>query len=914
MSEFQTRKVLIDTALIRVGWKLNVDWVEEFELFGMPNASNVGYADYVLFGDDGRPLAVIEAKRTTIGVSVGRQQAKLYADLLEKKFKRRPVIFLTNGYETRIWDDAHYPERIVSGIYSKRDLEKLFNLNTERAPRFSNIVINDQISNRYYQKGAIKSVCETFEEMQRKALLVMATGSGKTRTVISLVDVLIRNGWVKNVLFLADRTSLVLQAKRAFSNLLPDLSITNLCDAKFDPNARCVFSTYQSMINCIDKTVDETGDLVFTCGHFDLIVVDEAHRSIYNKYRDIFDYFDSLLVGLTATPKDEVDKNTYDFFNLIHGEPTYGYSLGQAVEDEFLVDYNSIETKIKFLEEGIRYDELSEEEKRQYEELFIEDGDVIPEHIDSHLLNLWLFNKDTILRVLDTLMTRGLKVDYGTHVGKTIIFARNHNHAEEIYRIFWEQYPSYPPHFCRVIDNYTNYAQDLIDDFSNKDKMPQIAISVDMLDTGIDVPEILNLVFFKKVFSKSKFWQMIGRGTRLCPGLIDGIDKSKFYIFDFCGNFEFFRINNHGLEVDTVLTLQQRLFLLKLEMIYRLQAVQYLSEDFIKFRQELVDDVLYKIRELNRDNFSVNLHLKYVDKFSLDETFTCINYNDIKTITSEISHLILPYDEDVAAVRFDALLSEIEAGFLKESIPGGKIRALKKKIQSLLKIANIPDVAIHVPFMRMILDSDYLYNAGIQDFEHIRIELRDLMKYIKPTVRGTKKSNMTDTILEIEENESEMDEDDYVKYREKAEYYVIKHQDEEVIKKLKTNIPLDQDDISRLEEILWFDIGSKEDYEAEYGSKPLGQFVREIVGLDMNAAKAAFSAYLDNSVLNPRQLYFVNQIIEYIIHNGMILDYSVLGEAPFTDRGSVVDLFSDVQLWFGIKNVIDTINNNAKVV
>lgn len=375
ISEFATRKIYIDQSLARLGWKKNTDWFDEYKLSGMPNASNVGYADYVLFGDDGRPLAVIEAKRTSIDIAAGRQQAKLYADLLENKFKRRPIIFLTNGYETHIWDDRNYQEREVSGIYSKRDLEKLFNLSSERSPILSDAIINDYISNRYYQKGAIKAVCNAFENKQRKALLVMATGSGKTRTVISLVDVMMRKGWIKNVLFLADRNSLVTQAKRAFTNLLPDLSITNMCENDRDPNARCVFSTYQTMINCIDTTCDSNGDLIFTCGHFDLIIVDEAHRSIYNRYHEIFDYFDSLLVGLTATPKSDIDKNTYDIFNLNKGEPTYGYELGQAVIDNYLVDYKSIETKVKFLEEGITYVDLSEEEREEYESLFIdEDG------------------------------------------------------------------------------------------------------------------------------------------------------------------------------------------------------------------------------------------------------------------------------------------------------------------------------------------------------------------------------------------------------------------------------------------------------------------------------------------------------------------------------------------------------------
>ncbi|MDY3203199.1 MAG: DEAD/DEAH box helicase family protein, partial [Methanocorpusculum sp.] len=319
-------------------------------------------ADYVLFGDDGRPLAIIEAKKTCKDPAVGRQQAKLYADLLEQKFGKRPVIFLTNGFETRIWNDTKYPERKVSGIYAKRDLEKEFAKLAFRTS-LENIQINTSISGRYYQIEAIKAVCRAFDtENRRKALLVMATGSGKTRTVISLVDILIRHGWAKNILFLADRNLLVTQAKRSFNALLPDLSLTNLSEEKDSLNARAVFSTYQTMINAIDDIKDENGGRLFTCGHFDLIIIDEAHRSIYNKYKDIFSYFDAHLIGLTATPKDEVDKNTYDTFELESGVPTYGYDLSEAVSDGYLVDFVTIETKLKFIEEGIIYDDLTDEE------------------------------------------------------------------------------------------------------------------------------------------------------------------------------------------------------------------------------------------------------------------------------------------------------------------------------------------------------------------------------------------------------------------------------------------------------------------------------------------------------------------------------------------------------------------------
>ena len=540
-TEAQTRARYIDTMLLDAGWVKGVDWQEEVELAGMPNQAQVGFADYVLYGDDGKALAVVEAKRTSVDVAKGRQQAKLYADLLERQYGRRPVVFLSNGFETRM-EDGQYPERKVAAIYSKRDLEKLFNLRRIRTS-LANVSVREDIAGRYYQKGAVRAVCDSLDRKnRRRALLVMATGSGKTRTVIALVDILLRHNWVKNVLFLADRNSLVTQAKRSFVNLLENLSVTNLCEEKDNFAARCVFSTYQTMMNCIDTVADETGKKLFTCGHFDLLICDEAHRSIYNKYQDIFTYFDAPLVGLTATPKDEIDKNTYEVFQLENGVPTYGYDLAQAVQDGYLVDYRVAETKLKFLEEGIAYDDLPPEEQAAYEETFLDENGDWPDRIGAGKLNEVVFNEDTIRLVLHVLMTEGLRVNYGETLGKTILFAKNHAHAEKILQIFGEEYPHLPG-YAKVIDNYMTYAQSAIDEFSEADKLPRIAISVDMLDTGIDVPEILNLVFFKPVMSKAKFWQMIGRGTRLCPGLLDGEDKTGFRIFDFCGNFAFFRLS-----------------------------------------------------------------------------------------------------------------------------------------------------------------------------------------------------------------------------------------------------------------------------------------------------------------------------------------------------------------------------------
>ena len=911
LSEYKTRKIYIDAMLLDAGWTEGKDWINEVEILGMPNKSEVGYADYVLYDDMHRPLAVVEAKRTCVDVSKGRQQAKLYADLLEKKYHRRPVLFLTNGFETRIIDNQ-YPERKCAVIYSKRDLEKFFNLQTMKTS-LNHIIVDKNIAGRYYQEGAIKAVCDSFDRKnRRKALLVMATGSGKTRTVIALCKVLLNAGWVKNILFLADRYSLVTQAKRNFVNLLPDLSCSNIVEEKDNYSAHCIFSTYQTMMNCIDSVKGDDEKKLYTCGHFDLVICDEAHRSIYNKYRDIFNYFDAPLVGLTATPKDEIDKNTYGIFDLENGVPTYGYELAQAVKDGYLVDFLSVETKLKFIEQGIVYDELSEEDKDLYEETFESEDGELPERINSTALNTWIFNEDTIKQVIHTLMTDGLKIHYGEMLGKSIIFAKNHAHAEKILEVFNKEYPNLSKNgqpFAKVIDNYMTYAQSAIDEFSEPKKMPQIAISVDMLDTGIDVPEVLNLVFFKKVMSKAKFWQMIGRGTRLCPGLLDGEDKKNFYIFDFCGNFEFFRMNE-GKPTANMMGLQGAIFNLEFQIAYKLQDIQYQVEHLIAYRNKLVEMMTGKVIELNRDNFAVRQHLKYVDTYSVVANYQTLTYEDTLVVREELAPLILPDGDEASAVRFDALMYGIELAYLAGKKYGKARSDLFRKVNGIASVANIPEIQVQAELIRKILHTDYIENAGINEFEHIRESLRGLMKYL-PKTSLRYDTDFSDEILAVEWHESDLENDELKNYKAKAEYYVRQHQDNLVIAKLKTNKPLTTNDISALEEILWKEIGTKEDYEAEYGDKPLGEFVREIVGLDMNAAKEAFSEFLNGANMNSRQIYFVNQIVEYIVHNGMMKDLSVLQESPFTDKGSVVEVFTDLNVWMGIRKVIEQINANA---
>src|SRR5438093_11775998 len=564
-SEAETRDYFIDLLLKETGWPLDQARDREFEVNGMPNKEGKGFVDDVLWGDDGKPLGLVEAKRTRRDPRVGQEQAKLYADCLERQFGQRPLICYSNGYEHWLWDDASYPPRQVQGFYKKAELELVIHRRSSRKS-LAAAEINPAIVERFYQTRGIRRIAEAFErDHDRKSLLVMATGAGKTRTVIALCDLLMRCNWVKRVLFLADRVALVNQAVNAFKIHLPDSAQCNVVTEK-DGEGRVFVSTYPTIMGLIDESQD--GQRRFGVGHFDLIIIDEAHRSVYQKYRAIFGYFDALLVGLTATPKDEIDINTYGLFDLERGVPTDAYDLDDAVNDGFLVPPKAVSVPLKFQREGITYDELPEDEKEQWDALEWDEEGTTPDRVEAQAVNKWLFNEDTVDKVLEHLMTRGQTVAGGDRLGKTIVFAKNQAHAEFITQRFDANYPHYKGVFARVVHSGLPYAQSVIDDFSNPAKSPHIAVSVDMLDTGIDIPDVVNLVFIKLVRSKTKFWQMVGRGTRLRKDLFGpGKDKAFFYILDYCQNLEFFSQNPDTTDGAMGESLGKRLFKARLEVI-----------------------------------------------------------------------------------------------------------------------------------------------------------------------------------------------------------------------------------------------------------------------------------------------------------------------------------------------------------
>ena len=924
-SEFVTRKRYIDVDMKMMGWKFdgeNADIWEEYEVDGMAGViGQKGYVDYVLFGKDKLPLAVVEAKRASKDPNIGRKQAVLYADCLERKFGRRPMMFTTNGFETYFWDDLSGPQRKVSGIFSKDDLQKLMNRRSERK-NLMEISIDDKITDRYYQKEAIRAVCEQLDQGFRKHLLVMATGTGKTRTASSLTDVLSRGNAVTNILFLADRTALVKQAKDDFKNYLPDMSLCNLCSNKDDRNARIVFSTYPTMLNAIDEVKSKDGLRLFTPAHFDLIIVDESHRSIFKKYRAIFEYFDAIMVGLTATPKKDPDRDVYRFFELEPGVPTYAYDYETAVyEDHVLVPYYNYEVKTKFLEEGITYEDLSEEDKLRYEDDFIEDG-LMPEFIPSAQLNKFVFNETTVDTVLQDLMERGIKVAGGDRLGKTIIFAQNKKHAEFILQRFNKLYPKYNGTFAQRVICDDAYAQTVIDDFKQPEKEPHIAVSVDMMDTGIDVPQCVNLVFFKKVRSKAKFWQMIGRGTRLCKGLtctdqIDGeyTDKRRFLIFDYCGNFEYFREHKEGYETRETKTLSENIFGKRVKLISLLQESAFADSSYQSWRKELVDICHDQVKALDRELIEVRLRLQFAEKYSKIETFTYVGETEKSELLQQIAPIVRMNDTDEYAKRFDNFMYGLILADL-EQMPSLRYaqKQLKDMAQLLERKSSIPQVAAKLPLIKEIGTDAFWEASDILALENVRKELRDLIKFIvdeggKAPIIITK---LADPVIESKEGEKLDPAYDFEDYRDKVNRYINEHGNTLAIYKLTHNIPLGTGDYSELERILTSELGSREDYAREFGDTPFGLLVRKIAKLDHDAAMQAFSAFINNESLNQKQIAFIHKVINHVEQNGYMENVTVLRKPPFDKPISFLRLFNaqeQAQLIAAIKAVRDNAVN-----
>lgn len=924
MTEADTRKIYIDLYLGEVGWDVlepnstttlpNGTVVEsgtvipskacsEVPVEGMPNATGIGFCDYVLFGKDGKPLAIVEAKKTSVDPVVGSQQVKLYGDCMKAKYGYVPVLYYTNGYEIYVIDGT-YPARKVMVFHSLSELQYM--LQKRSRENISDLTIRDDISGRPYQKMAIVKLCERFNDKHRRGLIVMATGTGKTRVSISLVEILVRNKWVKNVLFLADRTSLVEQAFKNFKKILPDMSYCVLSDKKLanEPNARITFSTHQTMVNYIDAE-----DKEFTSARFDLIIIDEAHRSIFNKYGSIFQYFDCLLVGLTATPKNEVDASTYQMFNCEQDEPDFAYSLEEAIKDKYLVPYKVEGRTTKLLSRGIRYKDLSEEDKKKVDSILIDDVDddyIIP----KETLFKIFYNEETCKRVLEDLMTNGFRVEDGEKIGKTIVFAYNHRHADLIVNTFKKIYPKYGEDYCQLIDNQVKFANDRINKFGEEDNF-RIAVSVDMLDTGIDVPSVLNLVFFKPIKSKIKFVQMIGRGTRLCPALMDGKDKDHFLIFDYCSNFEYFDEHPDGAQNSNGKTLTQKLFDIKLDILVELQKFEHQANPVHKaYYDKLKPELLGKAKEIKNASSKIAVRDKmyYVDKYYDDECWDALSILEAKEIQLHLSQLIdSEQNQAKGSLSFDYKMLLAELSLLANGNVGDANRAVGK-IRSIARLlldnATIPAIIEKSQTLQTLVSPEFWSNPTVDKLEQYREEVRDLVQYIIHTIDPIDIDTGDDVIVTGYDGDGLID---IRTYREKVIDYLAEHTNNATVKKIQHLEKIDANDVAELENILWNELGTQEEYNKSTDIDNLAAFIRSIVGIEQEVINEKFGEFLSGNTFSSQQQEFVKQIIDYVRENGDIKVEDLLEKSPF-DSADIITLFGpSVSI---ITNIIATIHGS----
>lgn len=895
--ENETRKFLINDLLREAGWDVgnnlqNTNEVlQEEPVDHQPTDTGKGFIDYVLLNDDGKPLAVIEAKRTALSDEKGKTQAKLYADGLEKMGEKRPIIFYTNGIDISIWDDAqNYPPRRLFGFYSKDSLQYLLyqrnhhkDLNTLSAKTI--------ITNRLYQIEAIKRVMESFSSQHRKALLVQATGTGKTRVAIAITEMLIRAGWVKRALFLCDRRELRQQAKNAYKEFLPEEPLTEVNSRTAqDHSQRIYLSTYPSMIKHFKN---------FDVGFFDLIISDESHRSIYNVYSDIFKYFDSLQIGLTATPVEFVNRNTYKLFDCKDQSPTHYYPLERAVEEAYLVPYEVEIFTTEFLRKGIKYDELSEKQRTEVEESG-EDADSL--FYEKHEIDKTIFNKDTERLIVRNLMENGIRSKNNQNVGKSIIFAHSHRHAVFLNKIFDELYPQYGGKFCQVIDSYDPRADELINNFKDPEDELTIAISVDMLDTGIDIPEIVNLVFAKPVCgSKVKFFQMIGRGTRLCKNLFGvGKDKKNFRIFDHCGNFDRYDYQYKAIESKPQKSLLQKIFEVRINL-----ATTALEKAEPIFFKDTITLIVADIKALPEDSISVRE--KWKQKRHFEQSYILDKWEKItvSSLLSDIAPLMQSRNiyGDKDAYEFDLLISRMQLELLTESdkFEDSKLTLLDDYINILAMNLNL--VREKAEQIRLVRSNNFWNDISVLKLESIRQELRTIMRYRKETIiEGvTRTVDITEDKNKIEsfkrkESTLTMDMQQYENDVEKElkELFI----NNPILKKIRRLEPVTEKELEKLTSLILTqnpDLDLSLLSELYEPAPPLDSIIRSIVGIESEVVKQRFENFLqEHTSLNAKQIRFISLLQNHIEKYGAIR-ISRLYEEPFItiDENGIDGIFEE---------------------
>lgn len=882
-NDLENKKLFLEASLRESGWGIvNKDNVV------IPCSASVNLMldnnnkeDYVLSGRDNKPLAIIEFTETCKDLLEGRRKAIEKAEILALKYGYKPIIYYTNGYVIYCIDQLGYGPRRVFNFHTIEELE-LLKLRQTLRKDIRNPIIDDNITNRDYQKEAIKAACTAFANLRRKSLLVMATGTGKTRVSMSIVDILMKAGWVKNVLFLADRNSLVKQAHKNFNKLLPNVttSIYSGDSINRDNSARIIFSTYQTMINLINDDTKE-----FTIGRFDLIIIDEAHRSIFRKYKTLFTYFDALMLGLTATPRAEENRNTYDIFELPNGEPDYAYELEQAVFEKYLVGYEVIDNTTESIRKGLSYDDLPEEQKKKIEDDSLDDDPNASEI--NPIPSYRIINLSTIDIMLDQLMKNGLKVNGGDKIGKTIIFAPTHQHAVQIVTRFNSVYSYLGNDFCKLVDSQTDDSQQTIELFENRDSLPQICVSVDMMDTGIDVADVLNLVFFKKVLSKIKFIQMIGRGTRLSQNIYGpGLDKDGFLIFDYFENFDYFNIKSSKL-VNKTPSQSNIIYQRKLNILKQLQDTRNLNGFEKKYLQELKEYFVKTLNCLCNDNISVQTNMAFVNKYRNEDVWNKISNIYKEEIENKILPILPSISDPMKIKCFDQIMLFIEEKF-KENLNdlwslrygSGYVKdSITKRVRELLKMKSIPEVMKKKDLLTSMINADYIFNdPSFETFETVRKELRELMVYL-PEQREYYIVDIEDRLIS---SKNIITEKPKKSYDERVDEY-LKTSNNIALLKISNLDPLTKEEKDDLTDIFNNKIGSTE--ECEYWCKniPLLQRIRMEVGIDDDAIKTKFGRFLNLNVLSQPQLTYMNKVIEYAKQNGDIKGTIFQQVSPFRE-------------------------------
>ncbi len=939
ISEQETRKYYIDASLRKAGYKVNNvkdskghghpvanNVCVEIEVHNLPH-QNVGYADYVIYNKAGLPLAVIEAKRTSVDVEAGAQQVRDYADALQRELMLpyRLILYYTNGYVLRIQDRLGYPARVVGNFASMSDLELMIKrqqpgTEDSRKP-ITDGKVNENIINRSKLIESVKALVGAMNaggKMRRKGLLVLPCGVGKTRTAVALTDILLRNDWAQNVLFLADRSNLVTNAVKPFRDFLTSCSASDISaeNPERDLNARICVCTYNSMLNYLNKA-----DNPFSVGHFDIIFVDEAHRSLFNVYRSIFEYFDSFVVGLTATPSKAIDRSTYDILDLNVDEPTFELKFEEAVNLGYLVSYKAFDKTSYLLREGLKYDNLSDREKEEYEEKFdsdSDDRDIPPEAFRRTITNSGhILNEKTIDKMLVDLFRCGLRVDKGQKIGKTLIFARDHNHAVKIVERFKKNYPELGDEYCQVIDTQINKNLTRQTNFAKKDSNPRIVVSVDMMDTGVDIPEIVNLVFFKRVLSRIKFDQMWGRGTRTCKDLYvispsadyfngrtsddtrrEYPDKQGFFVFDYCDNFEYFNEHPAGVDPSPALNIDQKIISISLDILYLLQTAEYQEkEEYRSYYRKVEESIIDSIKSLNTDRVDVRPKIEYIDKYKNPNAFEPLSKAGVYEIKSHLLPLLNQnLLEDTSDKSFAYKVSIIQNSILDERINSTSQKlAVRQTAKALMKKASLDAIRTKIGILRRI-DSDEFWSDEKLDFfelENIKTEVGPLIKFLKGDKEEIIITSFNDVIATTE-RESSFNFDDFIPYREKIISYIRKHMgDLESIQKIIRLEPLSEDDLSELQEIL-DSLKSQDVDESElFSSKEeLIIFIRKIIGLDTHAIDTKCAQFLNDNTFNTEQLKFIDLIIDYAVHNGNITREVLVNEEPFCEE-EIDDLFQN---------------------